>query len=334
MATGIKDIARAAKVSASTVSRALNDSPFVNRETAARIRRIAEATNYTVSSLGRALVTGKSGMIGVVVTTIADPFFGEVVSGIEEVAKQHGLTVILACSRADPDREIAVVRSFEGRRVEGILVAASRVGALYLPSMSARSVPIVLLNDFYPGRFAHSVMIDNIGAAREATRHLIQLGHRRICYLGDQFGMRSDADRLAGYKAALAEADIQFRPELVEYGDGKPRGGMKAMRKLLSSPGRATAVFCYNDMSAIGALQAAASRGVHVPQEISLVGFDDLFVSSYLQPPLTTIRQPMRKMGKLAMRVLLSLLAGEKTDQVISVAGRLVVRSSTAPPPV
>jgi DNA-binding LacI/PurR family transcriptional regulator len=145
--------------------------------------------------------------------------------------------------------------------------------------------------------------------------------------------MKSDADRLAGYKAALAEADIQFRPEFVAYGDGKPPGGVQAMRKLLSLPQRATAVFCYNDMSAIGALQAAAICGVHVPQEMSLVGFDDLFVAPYLQPPLTTIRQPMRKMGKLAMNVLLSLLAGEKTDQMIFVAGRLVVRASTAPPP-
>ncbi len=333
MATGLKDIARAANVSCSTVSRALSGSPLVNPETAARIKRIAEASNYTVSALGRGLVTGKSNTIGVVVTTIADPFVGEVVSGVEEVANQHGFTVILACSQANPEREVAVVRSFEARRVEGILVAASRVGALYLPAMSARSVPIVLLNDFNPGRFAHSVMIDNVAAARAATEHLIQIGHRRIAYLGDQFGMKSDADRMAGYRLALDAAGLEFRRDLVGQGDGKPEEGQRVMRQLLSQRDRPTAVFCYNDMTAIGALRAATTRRLRVPEDLSIVGFDDLFVASYVNPPLTTIRQPMRSMGQQAMKVLMRLLNGQKTDEVISVKGRLIVRSSTAPPP-
>jgi DNA-binding LacI/PurR family transcriptional regulator len=334
MATGLKDIARAAKVSCSTVSRALSGSPLVNPETAARIKRIAEASNYTVSALGRGLVTGKSNTIGVVVTTIADPFVGEVVSGVEEIANQNGFTVILACSQANPEREMAVVRSFEARRVEGILVAASRVGAMYLPMMSARSVPIVLLNDFHPGRFTHSVMIDNVGAAREATAHLIKLGHRRIAYLGDEFGMKSDADRMAGYRKALEEAGIACDPRLVAQGNGKPEGGQRAMRALLALKPRPTAVFCYNDMSALGALRAAGARRVQVPRDLSIVGFDDLFVASYVNPPLTTIRQPMRSMGQQAMKVLLKLLKGEKADAAITVKGRLIVRSSTAPPAV
>lgn len=330
MANSIKDVARAAGVSISTVSRALTNSPLVNQETAARIKRIAEEVHYTASAVGRGLVTGKTRAVGVVVTTITDPFVGEVVGGVEEVANEHGYTMLLACAHADPHREIAIVRSFEERRLDGVLVAASRVGALYLPQMSAMKVPVVLINRFHPGDFTYSVMIDNVAAANVATRHLIELGHRRIGYVADRFGLQSDTDRFAGYREALAEADLPFRPELVAHGDGEPRGGMQAMQKLLSLRERPTAVFCYNDMSALGALRALQRRQIQVPQEVSLVGFDDLFFASYMQPPLTTIRQPMRKIGRHAMTLLLRLLAGEQVEEMVAVKGKLIVRSSTA----
>jgi len=333
MNASIKDVAKAAGVSASTVSRALTNSPLINAQTAARVKRIAEELHYTASALGRGLVTGKTRTIGVVVTTISDPFVGEVVSGVEDVANEQGYTVLLVSSQADPHREISVIRSFQERRVDGVLVAASRVGARHLQQMSAMKVPLVLINRFHPGDFTHSVMIDNVGAASEATRHLIKLGHRRIGYLGDQFGMQSDTDRFAGYREALAEADLPFSPELIVHGDSKPGGGALAMQKLLALRERPTAVFCYNDMSALGALQVAASHKLQVPRDISLVGFDDLFVASYTQPPLTTIRQPMRKMGRQAMELLLKLLAGKQVEGTITVKGQLIVRASTAPPP-
>lgn len=166
-----------------------------------------------------------------------------------------------------------------------------------------------------------------------ATRHLIQLGHRRIGYLGDQFGLQSDTDRFAGYREALAEADLPFLPELVSHGDGKPDGSAKAAHKLLSQRGRPTAIFCYNDMAALGALQAAAGHKLQVPRNVSIIGFDDLFFAAYTQPPLTTIRQPMRKMGCQAAEFLLKLLAGKQCDGTIAIEGQLIVRSSTAPPP-
>jgi DNA-binding LacI/PurR family transcriptional regulator len=333
MAASIKDVARVAGVSASTVSRALTNSPLISTETAARVKRIAEDLHYTASTLGRGLVTGKTATIGMVVTTIRDPFIGEVVSGVEEVANEHGYTVLLACSQADPHREISVIRSLQERRVDGVLVAASRVGARYVEQMSAMKVPVVLINRFHPGDLTRSVMIDNVGAAIEATRHLIKLGHRQIGYLGDRFGLQSDTDRFAGYREALAEADLPFLPELVAHGDGKPDGGVKAAHKLLSSRKRPTAVFCYNDMSALGALQTAASHKLQVPRDLSLVGFDDLFFAAYTQPPLTTIRQPMRKMGCRAMELLLKLLAGKQIEGTIAIEGQLIVRASTAPPP-
>lgn len=332
MPASLKDVAKAAGVSAATVSRVMNGSPLVNEETATRIREIAGKLGYSTNSLGRSLVTGKTHTIGVVVTTISDPFVAEVVSGVEDVAKQRGFSVILSCSEADPEREVAVARMFRERRVDGILATASRVGATYLPLMSEMKVPIVLINHFDTDRYAHSVMIDNVAGAREVTHHLIDLGHRRIGYVGDQFGLHSDSDRFAGYRQALAESDIPYDPQLVAHGDGKPEGGMRAMTRLLALRKRPSAVFCYNDMSALGTLRAIQEHGLRVPEDMSVVGFDDLFLASYTRPPLTTLRQPMREMGQRAMTILLKLLGGEKSDHLVIVPGQLVIRSSTATP--
>ncbi|MEO0249553.1 MAG: LacI family DNA-binding transcriptional regulator, partial [candidate division WOR-3 bacterium] len=215
----IKDIARAAHVSHSTVSRALHNSPLVSRETAERIRKLAAEMGYRPSAVALSLVTQKTRTIGVVVTTIADPFIAEVVSGIEEVANDHGYSVFLANCKADPDREIKVVHSFHERRVDGILVTASRVGILHMPHLTQMKVPIVLINNQHPSEFAHSVMIDNVTASRTATEHLIQLGHRHIAYIGDQFGYQSDTERFAGYRQALERSGLTFQPELVVHGD-------------------------------------------------------------------------------------------------------------------
>lgn len=328
----IKDIARAASVSHSTVSRALRDSPLVSAETTALIRKIAKEQGYTVSAVARGLVTRKTKTIGVVVTTIADPFVSEVVSGIEQTANDHGYSVFLADSYADPEREVRVVQSFAERRVEGIVVTASRVGTIYLEILSELKVPIVLINNQRRGEFMHSVMIENVEASRQATQHLIDLGHRRIAYLGDQFGYQSDTERFAGYRQALEQAALPFLPELVVHGDGKPEGGVKAMEFLLGLPQAPTAVFCYNDMSALGALRCIHDSGLRVPADISLVGFDDLFFASYTQPPLTTVRQPRQRMGLLAMEILLKLMSGQDSTDTIEVPAELIVRESTAPP--
>jgi len=216
--------------------------------------------------------------------------------------------------------------------VDGIVVTSSRVGALYTPMLSRMHIPIVLINNQHPGEFVHSVMIANLEASRDATRHLIALGHKRIAYLGDQHGYQSDTERFAGYREALAEAGLPFQPELVVHGDGKAEGGMRAVEKLLALPQLPTAMFCYNDMSALGVLRRLQLAGLEVPRDVSVVGFDDLFLAQFCHPPLTTVRQPKRRMGQLAMETLLRLLAGAESEENITVPGELIVRESTAPP--
>lgn len=326
----IKDIARLARVSHSTVSRALQNSPLVNARTAEKIRQIAHESGYRASAVARGLVTQRTRTIGLVVTTVADPFASEVVSGVEQTANDCGYAVFLADSNADPEREKKVVQSFAERRVDGIIVTSSRVGALYLSLLSEMMVPIVLVNDQHPGAFAHSVMIGNLEGSRAAARHLVGLGHRRIAYVGDQFGYQSDIERFAGYREALEAADIPFLKELVVHGDGKPEAAMRAMDKLLALPNRPTAVCCYNDMSALGGMRSISLHGLRVPEDISVVGFDDLFFASYTQPTLTTVRQPMRRMGQLAMESLFKLMSGEESAIRIKVEAELIVRESTA----
>ena len=194
-------------------------------------------------------------------------------------------------------------------------------------------VPIVLINNEHPGEFVHSVTIDNLNAGRVAVRHLVELGHKRIGYLDNRFGLQADMERLSGYRQILEEADIGFQPELVAHGDGRPEGGMSAMERLLALAEPPTAVFCYNDMEAIGALRAIREHGWTVPKDISVVGLDDLFLASYTAPPLTTIQQPKHQMGRLAAEILFQLLAGEKPDSHVTFSGTLIVRQSTAPPP-
>ena len=327
----IKDIARAANVSHSTVSRALRNSPLVNVQTADQIRKIARDANFRISAVARSLATGRTNTFGVVVTTIADPFAAEVVQGVEEAANSHGYSVILANSGANPEREMKVVHSFEERRVDGILVMSSRVGSLYLRHLTEMKVPIVLINNQHPEEFVYAVMIDNIAASEEATRHLIQLGHRRIAYLGDRGGFQSENERCQGYRQALAAANLPCSPDLIRQGDSTPEGAVQVIDEWLARAQPPTAVFCYNDISAVGALLAARRHGLNVPADLSVMGFDDLPLASYLNPTLTTIRQPMRDMGRQATGILFHLLDGS-AESSRRVSGELIIRESTAAP--
>ncbi|RPI27738.1 MAG: LacI family transcriptional regulator [Acidobacteria bacterium] len=326
----IKDIAKAAGVSHPTVSRALCFSPLVKAETAQRIRDMATAMGYRPNAVARGLVTRRTRTIGAVVTTLTDPFHGEVLSGVEELASDHHYSVFVANCNADADREIRVVKLFQERRVDGIVVMCSRVGALYAPLLRELKIPIVLINSNYPNDVFDSVAIDNLGASLQAVQHLISLGHSQIAYLGDQFGLDSDRERFAGYRQALLGAGLPVVTSLTVCGDGTPEGGQAAAARLLALPEPPTAIFCYNDQSAIGALSAIRVHGLRVPEDVSIVGFDDLRIASFANPPLTTVRQPRQLMGRTAAGILLDLLSGSVGQTHVQIPGELIIRRSTA----
>ncbi len=328
MKTSIKDIARAAGVSHSTVSRALSNSPLIPETTRRRIQRIARRKGYTPNAIARGLVTQHTRAVGVVVTSIEDPFVAEVVRGIEEVAGDQGYRVFLATSHNDPARELNVVNALREWRVDGVIVAASRVGSLYGPHLQQIGVPIVLINNQHPGSFIHTIAIADAQGAELATGHLLSLGHRVIGHLRGPAGHGASNKRATGYRRALRRAGIPFDPGLVVEADGHAVGGERILQLLARSP-RPTAVFCYNDMTAIGALSVLRQHGIKVPGDVSLVGFDDIPFSIYVEPPLTTIRQPMAEMGRQAMQMAFSLMTNPQTDiPDIVIPGQLIERES------
>jgi len=327
----IKDIAKAAGVSHSTVSRALRDSPLVASATRGRIQQLAHEMGYSPSSIARSLVTRRTDTVGLVVTTIADPFWGEVVHGIEEACLEAGRSLILCQSQGEPEREVTAVRMLREKRVDAIIVAASRVGSLYLDLLTEIQVPIVLINNQQAGRYIYSVSTDNIYGARLATEYLIGLGHRRLAYVGGP-SVAEDADRLRGFQRALTDATLPHDPQLVTRGDGRVSGGEAGLHQLLAQPNCPTGVFCYNDMTAIGVLRACRTAGIAVPDQLSVVGYDNITLSAYVCPPLTTVAQPMHEMGRRATDMAQTLMRGEETVENVVMPVELLVRESSARP--
>jgi len=341
MRISIKDIAEAAGVSHSTVSRALSDSPLVKAETKARIQLMAREMGYSPDAIARSLVTQRTYTVGVVVTTITDPFVAEVVQGVEDTAQENDYSVILASSASEPERELAAVEMLRAKRVDSVIVTSSRVGALYLEHLERFGVPVVLVNNHneQSGRYTFSVSVDNQHGGYLATSHLIERGHRCIGYVSGPADHSDDAERLAGYRQALDEAGIPFDPALVVPGNGRLDGGERALRTwlptrqaLARSAEPPTAVFCYNDMTAIGLISAARQVGLSVPENLAVVGFDDIPLAAHVYPPLTTIVQPQRDMGRQAMNMALALMTADDSTIPFSdvvIRGELVVRETT-----
>lgn len=329
MTVTIKDIAKAAGVSHTTVSRALRDSPAISSGTRTRIQELAQQMGYVPSAVAQSLISRRTQTIGMVVTTIADPFIVEIVEGAENVAQAAGYSLFLASSHNNPDQEVAVVETFHRRRVDAIIVTSSRVGSLYSSQLDQIEIPIVLINNQEEGEYLYSVSVDDIHGAHLVVEYLVSLGHRRIAYISTDNRPKSNRRRLTGYQTALAQFGLTPDPALVfspEIAGDINRA--KAVLDCLLSAG-VTAVFCYNDLIAIGLLIACRERGIVIPGDLSVVGFDDIEMASYVTPALTTIRQPRLRLGSCAMSMVLNLLNGlEVQDQVLE--GELIGRASTA----
>ena len=330
MPVTIKDIARAAGVSHTTVSRALKNHPAISRETTQRIQQLARQMGYIPSAVAQSLLSRQTRTIGMVITTIADPFVVKVVEGVEQVAQAANYSVFLATSHNNPDQEVAIVETLHRRRVDAIIVTSSRVGSLYSLQLDQIQVPIVLINNNEEGEYLYSVAVDDEQGAILAVQHLLSLGHRRIGYVGVNNRPKANRSRLSGYEQALTQAGLKVDPTLIIYPDGENdiQTGQTSLQNLLAA--RATAIFCFNDVVAIGLLTVCRRQGVIVPDQLSVVGFDNIEPATYVAPPLTTVAQPLLALGQRAMEMTLDLLAGHETqDQLLSC--QLITRQSTGP---
>lgn len=335
MATSIKDIAKITGVSHSTVSRALRQSTLISSETTERIRRVAQELGYRPSAAARSLKTNRTQVLGVIVSNIADPYFSELLYGVEECAQEKGYSLFIASSRHDPIRERKIVQTMMEQRTDGVIICSSSFSTEQGRQLLDHGFPVVVINNQAADNFHFSIYHDDIDGSRKVTRHLIDLGHRRIGYMGNLRSGRTSLDRQTGFQTAMSEANLPVAAETIYVAEGgEARMGFEAMNYFLGLATRPTAVFCFNDLMAIGALNACSLAGVAVPGQISIAGFDNISYSEYTTPSITTFDQPKHSIGREAANLLFSLLDLEtsewpETQKVIILKGDLLVRKST-----
>ncbi len=326
MPISIKDIAQKANVSPSTVSRALNDHPRISTETKKQIQGLARSMGYVPSQTARNLVTQQSATIGVAVADYLDPFYVSLLVSIEDVALANNFDLFVSSFYRDHRREKKLFDTFYEKRLAGIIVAGSLIDVGYLPQ-SKRLIPVVLVNCVsYP----FSVSVDKLAGAKIAMNHLIDLGHHRIAYVSQDIPFNTEFLRLEGYRAVLSEHGIPVDDALIVPGNGSVMGGIQAVDRLLDLDNPPTAIFCFNDMTAIGVIHTLHQCGYDIPNDFSVIGFDDLEIAAYYHPPLTTIRQPIYNLGHRSASMLFELIQGQEDIQSETLEPALIVRGSTA----
>lgn len=326
----IADVARRARVSTATVSRALNGKGSIDVDTRARVEAAMKELNYTPNLTARHLGQGKGYMIGLVLPDIANPFFPLVARGAGDVATQHGYTLVLANSDGNEQTEADALRALLGRRVDGILLAPAAAQSPGLVDLVAGRIPAVLLDRPVPGAHVDLVTGDNREGGALTARHLVALGHRRLGLIAGPENLASAAERREGFLDAARAAGAETKPEWQASGNFQLLAGYEAMMRILSVPERPTAVACANDLMALGALRALRVAGVKVPEEMALIGYDDIPMASLSDPALTTIVQPAYRLGAAAMERLLARVdGGEEGPPFTTVLPvRLVTRES------
>ncbi|MFA5006687.1 MAG: LacI family DNA-binding transcriptional regulator [Candidatus Izemoplasmatales bacterium] len=329
----IRDIAREAGVSVTTVSLVLNDRPnTVSEATAVRIREIAARCNYVPNHFAVGLVTKKTSTIGLILPDIANTFFAELAKSVDGFCTASGYSMILSNTNNDPAKDLSAVTLLVNRGVDGLIIAFSQDedkerSAAFIALLDDLGVPFVALDSWIEGLKCSGVSIHHSKGGQIATNHLIALGHRRIGCITGPRGSYTAERRLKGYRIALAEANIPYDEAIVAAGDYRFDGGRNAARVLLD--GGVTAIFASNDLMAYGAYQAVQERGLKVPDDVSIVGFDDLFFSTILPTPLTTIHQSVSELGELAWNLLYARLRQEGLeDEYRQLEPHLVVRDS------
>lgn len=324
----IQDVAKAAGVSVSTVSRVLNEKDDVAPETYQKVQHTIEMLGYTSSLAARSLRSRKTGVIGLIALDLDDPFVVEVLKGVNQAIQAFGYDLVLYASgnKSEGTRaawEQSHVSLLNGSIADGVIIVTPT--AVTFPTAH----PLVAVDPHSQDTDYPAVIATNQAGALEAMNYLTGLGHRRIGFIGGRPDLRSAIQRLEGYKEGLQQTGIPLDPALIQPGDYSRRTGYLRAKELLSLPNPPTAIFAANDRSAIGTIEAAREMGLRIPQDLSVVGFDNVPEATYTAPPLTTVEQTMKKIGYIATETLVDLIQGKDAQvQVHEVATRLVIRDS------
>ena len=320
-------VAERAGVSPSTVSRILNGTAVVSDEKRAAVDQAIAKLGFVPNPVARGLAGGRTLSIGVVSQAIDSPFYGAALRGIEVELGTAGYSPLFMSGHWRADEEARCIDGLRSRRVDGLIVLTGRLADSALRSL-ARTLPVVVTGRSLKASNLLSMDFDNREGARQATQHLIDLGHRRIAFISGDPEHPDAVDRQQGYRSAIEAAGLRFDPALVAPGNFSEHSGLLAVERLLDSRTRFSAIFAANDQMAFGASLGLYRRGLRVPDDVSMVGFDDVAGSVYMVPPLTTVHNPIQEIGELAARAMLSLLAGERPAVEVP-APRLIVREST-----
>jgi LacI family transcriptional regulator len=330
----IRDIADLAGVSIATVSRVLNDRPDVAPETRENVLQVVRRHGFSTNRGARGLSSGRTGMIGLTLPLVADAYFGPMLSGAAEALYERDMRIVLAPTLHEHAREVSLLERLMRGTTDGAILMLPEESADELRMLQRQGFPFVVVDprETPPDGIA-CVAAMHAAGAKQATEHLLELGHRRIGAIAGARGWYATEERLLGFRAGLAGAGILLDPELVVYSDWRIPSGTEAAEQLLSLPDPPTAIFGFNDNVAIGALHAAQKRGLSVPGDLSIVGFDDTDPAQIVNPQLTSVRQPLAEMGRMGVSLLVRLIEGQRVDALrVELATKLVVRDSTAPP--
>ncbi len=328
MAT-IKDVAARAGISYTTVSHVVNGTRPVSDQVRSKVEAAIAELGYVPSGVARSLRVRATGTLGLLLPNASNPYFAELARGIEDHAERNGYSVILCNSDDDIDKQLRYLRVLLERRIDGLIVATVASDAAFAQALAALRVPLVLVDRSLEGVSADQLRVDHEQGAYLATRHLLELGHRRIVCIGGPASTQVVQLRAGGYRRALDEAGIEAQA-VVDCAFTSP-AGHAAAQVLLAGEQQPTAIFAGNDMIALGVLRAAAERGLQVPQQLSVVGFDDIEVSRYLHPALTTVGQRIGQLGEQAAERLLARIRkpGLVAEQRL-IEPTLMLRESTA----
>ncbi|MCS7058762.1 MAG: LacI family transcriptional regulator [Meiothermus sp.] len=325
----LKDVAHLAGVSTVTVSNVINQRPNVSEKTRARVEQAIRELGYTANLAARSLAGGRTQTVGMLVPDLTTQFVGEIVRGTSDELRAVGMEMLISTASdiAREQQQVAFLQSL----TDGLLLILPQTPDRMLLAVEQAGVPVVVIDHRGQQILLPSVDVDNYTGARQAMAHLLELGHRRIGYVAGPKGFGASAARLKGYKEALATAGLPFDKSLVVQGTFQQPSGFAAGQHLFSLPQPPTAVFAANDLMAFGVMEAAKQMGLRIPEDVSIVGFDDIPQASQVYPPLTTIRQPLYQMGVAAARLLVAMLRGVRPPTSrITLSTELVVRSTTA----
>ena len=330
----MKDVARLAGVSVTTVSVVINQTLPVSEERRKKVYAAMEALDYHPDAIARSLKTGRSRVIGIVVPDVTNAFYPEVVRGIEDAAQRLGYSVLLCDSNEDPVREQEHLKTLFSQRVDGILLGCCTDSTAYA-TLHRRGVPIVFLDRLPPVAIESSISTDNEQAAIMATQYLLALGHTRIALLAGHIGLTPHRDRMEGFRKAMQEASLPIRDEYLVTGQIQIPDGFEACRDLLRLPVPPTAIMVSNNKLLLGVLQAFEEEKIRIPDQVSVLGFDDYIWNRYFNPSITAVAQQTFAMGQQGFELLHTMMEGKGSAAAarhVRLSAELRLRSSTAPP--